>query len=98
MNLSLGGSGRPVLPVSDPPLSGENDTSDGKGVDDRLFKGYAMTKHSAYAALSYMAALVINLIQFLVFHRNLMCLLLTLRFGLACFKVSVFVYVVLSFN
>ncbi|CAN7123176.1 unnamed protein product [Brassica rapa subsp. narinosa] len=67
MNLSLGGSGRPVLPVSDPPLSGENDTSDGKGVDDRLFKGYAMTKHSAYAALSYMAALVINLIQFLLF-------------------------------
>nr|VDD45289.1 unnamed protein product [Brassica oleracea] len=56
MNLSLGGSGRPVLPVSDPPLSGENDTSDGS----------AMTKHGAYAALSYMAALVINLIQFLV--------------------------------
>ncbi|CAN7075651.1 unnamed protein product [Brassica oleracea var. botrytis] len=49
MNLSLGGSGWPVLPVSDPPFSGENDTSDGKGVDDRL----------------YMAVLVINLIQFL---------------------------------
>ncbi|CAB79945.1 hypothetical protein [Arabidopsis thaliana] len=44
----------PVLPVSDPPLAGEND-SDGKGVDDRLFKGSAMTKRGAYAALSYMA-------------------------------------------
>ncbi|KAL0691647.1 hypothetical protein Bca4012_091326 [Brassica carinata] len=55
MNLSLSGSGWHVLPVLDPPLSGVNDTSDGKGVDDRL----------------YMAALVINLIQFLVFHRNL---------------------------
>ncbi|CAN6922079.1 unnamed protein product [Brassica oleracea] len=50
MNLSLSGSGWHVLPVLDPPLSGVNDTSDGKGVDDRL----------------YMAALVINLIQFLV--------------------------------
>lgn len=44
----------PFLPVSDPPLAGEND-SDGKGVDDRLFKGSAMTKRGAYAALSYMA-------------------------------------------
>lgn len=44
----------PVLPVSDPPLAGEND-SDGKGVDGRLFKGSAMTKRGAYAALSYMA-------------------------------------------
>lgn len=43
----------PVLPVSDPPLDGEND-SDGKGVDDRLFKGSAMTKRGAYAAVSYM--------------------------------------------
>ncbi|KAJ4867792.1 Uncharacterized protein Rs2_45409 [Raphanus sativus] len=58
MNLSLGGSGRPVLPVSDPPLSGENDTSDGKGVDDHLFKGSAMTKHGAYAALSCMTELI----------------------------------------
>ncbi|KAF3598017.1 hypothetical protein DY000_02027756 [Brassica cretica] len=48
----------PVLPVSDPPLAGENDTSDGKGVDDRLFKGSAMTKRGAYAALSYMACAV----------------------------------------
>ncbi|CAL9227698.1 unnamed protein product [Arabidopsis halleri] len=47
----------PVLPVSDPPLAGEND-SDGKGVDDRLFKGSAMTKRGAYAALSYMACAV----------------------------------------
>ncbi|KAF2566608.1 hypothetical protein F2Q68_00027591 [Brassica cretica] len=38
MNLSLGGSGRPVLPVSDPPPSGENDTSDGKGVYDLSFQ------------------------------------------------------------
>ncbi|KAJ4899166.1 Nucleotide/sugar transporter family protein [Raphanus sativus] len=42
----------PVLPVSDPPLAGENDT------DDRLFKGSAMTKRGAYAALSYMSCAV----------------------------------------
>ena len=53
MNLSLGGSGWPVLPVSDPPFSGENDTSDGKGVDDRLFKGSAMTKHGAFTWLCW---------------------------------------------
>ncbi|XP_010437933.1 PREDICTED: UDP-N-acetylglucosamine/UDP-glucose/GDP-mannose transporter-like [Camelina sativa] len=47
----------PVLPVSDPPLAGEDDI-DGKGVDDRLFKGSAMTKRGAYAALSYMACAV----------------------------------------
>ncbi|CAH2077259.1 unnamed protein product [Thlaspi arvense] len=47
----------PVLPVSDPPLAVEDD-SDGKGVDDRLFKGSAMTKRGAYAALSYMACAV----------------------------------------
>nr|VDC83953.1 unnamed protein product [Brassica rapa] len=46
----------PVLPVSDPPLAGENNL-DGKGVveDNRLFKGSAMTKRGTYAALSYMA-------------------------------------------
>lgn len=54
-SLPLSTMRNPVLPVSDPPLSGENDTSDGKGVDDRLFKGSAMTKRGAYAALSYMA-------------------------------------------
>ncbi|CAN7015501.1 unnamed protein product [Brassica rapa subsp. trilocularis] len=49
----------PVLPVSDPPLAGENNL-DGKGVveDNRLFKGSAMTKRGAYAALSYMACAV----------------------------------------
>ncbi|KAF3529451.1 hypothetical protein DY000_02043779 [Brassica cretica] len=51
MNLSLSGSGWHVLPVLDPPLSGVNDTSDGKGVDDRLFKGSAMTKHGAFTWL-----------------------------------------------
>ena len=54
-SLPLSTMRNPVLPVSDPPLAGENDTSDGKGVDDRLFKGSAMTKRGAYAALSYMA-------------------------------------------
>ena len=53
-SLPLSTMRNPVLPVSDPPLAGENDT-DGKGVDDRLFKGSAMTKRGAYAALSYMA-------------------------------------------
>ncbi|XP_018513004.1 UDP-N-acetylglucosamine transporter UGNT1 isoform X3 [Brassica rapa] len=49
----------PVLPVSDPPLAGENNL-DGKGVveDNRLFKGSAMTKRGTYAALSYMACAV----------------------------------------
>lgn len=57
-SLPLSTMRNPVLPVSDPPLAGENDTSDGKGVDDRLFKGSAMTKRGAYAALSYMACAV----------------------------------------
>lgn len=56
-SLPLSTMRNPVLPVSDPPLAGENDT-DGKGVDDRLFKGSAMTKRGAYAALSYMACAV----------------------------------------
>ncbi|CAN6915683.1 unnamed protein product [Brassica oleracea] len=44
----------PVLPVSDPPLAGDNNL-DGKAVvDDRS----AMTKRGAYAALSYMACAV----------------------------------------
>ncbi|CAN8326939.1 unnamed protein product [Cochlearia groenlandica] len=48
----------PVLPVSDSPLSDEID-SDGKGgVNDRIFKGSAMNKRGAYAALSYMACAV----------------------------------------
>ena len=36
----------PVLPVSDPPLAGDNDLGG---------KGSAMTKRGAYAALSYMS-------------------------------------------
>ncbi|CAN8273256.1 unnamed protein product [Cochlearia groenlandica] len=47
-----------LLPVSDPLIAGENG-GDGKAIiDDRLFKGSAMTKRGAYAALSYMACAV----------------------------------------
>ncbi|XP_010525948.1 PREDICTED: UDP-N-acetylglucosamine/UDP-glucose/GDP-mannose transporter [Tarenaya hassleriana] len=48
----------PILPVSDPPPAGEIER-DGKGVSDRLFKGSAMTKRGAYAAVSYMACAVL---------------------------------------
>ncbi|KAK3040931.1 hypothetical protein RJ639_028805, partial [Escallonia herrerae] len=40
----------PVLPVSDPPPR----------IEERLFKGSAMTKRGAYAAVSYMSCAVVN--------------------------------------
>ncbi|KAJ1404881.1 Sugar phosphate transporter domain [Sesbania bispinosa] len=48
-------SEKPMLPVSDPP----KDQSGGAKADDKLFKGSAMTKRGAYAAISYMSCAVL---------------------------------------
>lgn len=46
----------PILPVSDPPIDKEEEKERIlKRGDDRIFKGSAMTKRGAYAAICYMS-------------------------------------------
>lgn len=44
-----------ILPVSDPPRDQERERLIGVGDDEKLFRGSAMTRRGAYAAISYMA-------------------------------------------
>ena len=59
MPVRASGSGKNLmLPVSDPPRDQERDRLIGGGDDgdeEKLFKGSAMTRRGAYAAISYMA-------------------------------------------
>ncbi|XP_050124304.1 UDP-N-acetylglucosamine transporter UGNT1 [Malus sylvestris] len=47
-----------ILPVSDPPRDQERERLIGAGDDEKLFRGSAMTRRGAYAAISYMACAV----------------------------------------
>ncbi|OMO61662.1 hypothetical protein CCACVL1_23339 [Corchorus capsularis] len=50
----------PILPISDPPIDDEEEKERLiRRADDKLFKGSAMTKRGAYAAISYMSCAVL---------------------------------------
>ncbi|XP_022729977.1 nucleotide-sugar uncharacterized transporter 3-like isoform X2 [Durio zibethinus] len=50
----------PILPISDPPMDEEEQKQRLlKRGDDKIFKGSAMTKRGAYAAISYMSCAVL---------------------------------------
>ncbi|KAM7459505.1 hypothetical protein LguiA_036499 [Lonicera macranthoides] len=55
MDSKSSSSSNPLLPVSDPPPR----SSSIDGDDNKLFKGSAMTKRGAYAAISYMSCAVL---------------------------------------
>lgn len=53
MSLKASSSSNPMLPISDPP--GDEDRDKPLRGEEKLFKGSAMTKRGAYAAISYMS-------------------------------------------
>ncbi|KAK7834546.1 nucleotide-sugar uncharacterized transporter 3 [Quercus suber] len=57
MSLKASSSSNPMLPISDPP-GGEDRDKPLRG-EEKLFKGSAMTKRGAYAAISYMSCAVL---------------------------------------
>ncbi|KAM1664354.1 hypothetical protein ACFXTN_039889 [Malus domestica] len=55
----LGSGKNSILPVSDPPSDQERERLIGADVDEKFFRGSAMTRRGAYAAISYMACAVL---------------------------------------
>lgn len=56
MSLKASNSGKNlILPVSDSPRDLERERLVGDDNDEKLFRGSAMTRRGAYAAISYMA-------------------------------------------
>ncbi|KAL0016407.1 hypothetical protein SO802_003476 [Lithocarpus litseifolius] len=57
MSLKASSSSNPMLPISDPP--GDEDRDKPLRGEEKLFKGSAMTKRGAFAAISYMSCAVL---------------------------------------
>ncbi|KAM1365420.1 hypothetical protein ACFX15_042885 [Malus domestica] len=55
----LGSGKNSILPVSDPPSDQERERLIGADDDEKFFRGSAMTRRGAYAAISYMACAVL---------------------------------------
>lgn len=61
-------SKNPILPVSEPARGDEGEKERLLKGDEKLFRGSAMTRRGANAAISYMACAGINFISFLLFN------------------------------